>query len=143
MNTNLAVRLGRPAGGPIHGLRRGWSLASALLLAAIFLEAVFAGAMLSGQGWARAAHGLTAGLVIAGATAAGLMGVVTLRRTPHGPRLASILLALAALALVQAALGALSAKGANLLWLHVPLGVALVGIAAQAAAGARRLGPHT
>jgi hypothetical protein len=141
MNTNLAVRLGRPAsGGPIHGLRRGWSLASALLLAAVFLEAVFAGAMLSGQGWARAAHGLTAGLVIAGTTAAGLMGVITLRRTPQGPRLTSIFLALAALAFLQAALGVLSAKGANLLWLHVPLGVALVGFAAQAAAGARRLG---
>jgi hypothetical protein len=36
--------------------------------------------------------------------------------------------------------GTLSAKGANLLWVHVPLGVALVGFAAQAAAGVRRLG---
>jgi hypothetical protein len=142
MNTHLAVGLGRPAGSDEHGraLRRWWSLATAFLLAAVFLEAVFAGALLSGAAWARAAHGLTAGLVIAATAAAGLIGVVTLRRIPHGPRLGAGLLALAALAFLQTVLGALSAKGANLLWAHVPLGVALVGLAAQAAASARRLG---
>ena len=142
MNTDLAVGLGRPAnlGAPGQNLRRWWGAATGLLLAAVFLEAVLAGAILSGAGWARASHGLTAGAVIVSATAAGLVGLVTLRRIPHGLRLAWTLLALATLGVLQAALGALSAKGANLLWVHVPLGVALVGLAAQAAAGARRLG---
>ena len=41
---------------------------------------------------------------------------------------------------VQFALGRLSAKGANVMWLHVPLGVMLVGLGGQAIAGSRRLG---
>jgi hypothetical protein len=121
-------------------MRRWWSGVAILLVIAVFTEAVFAGAMLSGVGWARTAHGVNAAAVIAASLAAGLVSVVTLRRIPHGLRLGLTLLSLAAAAVLQAAIGVLSARGANLLWAHVPLGVALVGFAAQAAAGARRLG---
>jgi len=137
-----SVHLGRPAPSREPGgrLRRGWGAVTAALAAALFIEAIFAGALLSGVGWARGAHGAGAGLLILSTAAAGLIALATLRRVPHGPRLGVILLGLAAAMGLQAALGALSAKGANLLWIHVPLGVALVGLAARAIASARRLG---
>lgn len=119
--------------------RQWWSVITALLVVAVFIEAVFAGAMLSGFDWARAAHSVTAAILIASTITAGLVSVVTLRRISHGPKLGLILLSLAATVCLQAVLGALSAKGDNLLWAHVPLGVASFGIAVRAAAGARRL----
>ncbi len=125
---------------PNASLRQWWSVITTLLLAAIFSEAIFAGAMLSGVDWARTAHGVTAAILIASTLPAGLVSVVTLRRVAQGPKLGLTLLSLAAAVFLQAALGALSAKGANLLWIHIPLGVALFGFAVRAAAGARRLG---
>ena len=119
---------------------RWWVAIVTLLAAAAFLEAVFAGAMLSGAGWARAAHRATALLLIASTAASGLVSFITLRRTPGGLKLAISLTALAALLVLQAAVGVLSAKGANLLWAHVPLGVVLVGLAGQTAIAARGLG---
>jgi hypothetical protein len=121
-------------------LKRWWSGVTTLLVIAAFTEAVFAGAMLSGVGWARTAHTVNAAVLIASTLAAAVVSIVTLRRIPHGLKFGLTLLSLTAAVFLQAALGVLSAKGANLLWLHVPLGVALVGFAAQAAAGARRLG---
>jgi hypothetical protein len=135
-----AVGLGgalAPVGG---NLRRSWSVVTVLLVAAVFIEAVFAGAMLSGLGWARPAHAITAGGLVVATATAGLMAVITLRRVPHGRKLGLTLSSLAVVLILQAAVGALSAKGANLLWVHVPLGVALVGLAGQAASRARRLG---
>jgi hypothetical protein len=121
-------------------LRRGWTIVTTLLLAIVFAEAVFAGAMLSGEGWARAAHRIDAMIAIIAIVATGLVALATLRRVSHGPRLGWTLLAAAAVVFLQAVLGALAAKGANLLWVHVPLGVALVGLAGQVVAAARRLG---
>jgi hypothetical protein len=126
--------------GHRRNLRQWWSIVTALLAAAVFIETVFAGAMLSGVDWARAAHASNAIVLAASATAAGLVSIITLRRISHGLRLALILLALAAAVFLQIALGKMSANGANLMWAHVPLGVALVGFAVQAAAAARRLG---
>ena len=117
-----------------------WSVITSLLVTAVFAEAVFAGAMLSGVGWARMAHAVTAGMLVAGTFTAGLVALATLRRIPNGLGLSLTLLSLAGVMFLQAAVGALSAKGANLLWVHVPLGVALIGLALRAAAGARRLG---
>jgi hypothetical protein len=125
---------------PTSNRRRLWGVITALLLAGVFIEAVFAGALLSGAHWALAAHAATALVLIASTIAAGLVSLVTLRRVPHGRRLGLTLLSLAATVVLQAALGRFSAHGANLLWVHVPLGVALVGLAGQASAGARRLG---
>jgi hypothetical protein len=122
-----------------HNLRRWWSAITTLLVIAVFTEAVFAGAMLSGVGWARTAHSVNAAILIASTFTAGLISVVTLRRIAHGVTLGLTLLSLAAVVFLQAAIGTLAAKGANLLWVHIPLGVALFGFARQAAAGARRL----
>jgi hypothetical protein len=123
-----------------RNLRRWWTGVTTLLVAAIFSEAVFAGAMLSGAGWGRTAHMVIAVVLIASSLVAGLVSLVTLRRVPRGPKLGAILSALALVVFLQTAAGRSSAKGANLMWVHVPLGVALVGFAARAAAGARRLG---
>ena len=123
-----------------RNLQRWWTVFTTFLVAAIFCEAVFAGAMLSGADWGRRAHMLNAVVLIASTLAAGLVSVVTLRRVAHGPKLCATLLALAVVLFLQTAVGRSSRAGANLMWVHVPLGVALVGFAARAAAGARRLG---
>lgn len=125
---------------PARKLRQWWSVITALLAIAIFLQAVFAGAMLSGSGPARAAHISTAIILAVSAVAASLVCFVTLRRIPNGQKLAFTLSMLAVTVFLQTATGKLSAGGANLLWVHVPLGVALLGLAAQAFAYARKLG---
>jgi hypothetical protein len=143
MNTVTAAALSRQPADPSQPdrkARRLWSILTALLLAGFFTEAVFAGWMLSGAGWARRAHSLTAELLIVASLVAGVLSMITLRRVGGGPRLGLILLAVTAVAFLQAAVGVLSAKGANLTWVHVPLGVALVGLAGLAASTARRLG---
>ncbi|HEY2356770.1 MAG TPA: hypothetical protein VGH86_04915 [Phenylobacterium sp.] len=142
MNTvDAPVRMGRSTGAdePGRNLRRRWTVITILLASTFFLEAVFAGAMLSGSSWARGAHAATAMVLVASTFAAGLLGLFTLRRFQHGRRLGLTLLSLSAAAFVQAALGSLSAKGANLTWIHVPLGVALVTLSGLAALSARRL----
>jgi hypothetical protein len=121
-------------------LRQWWSVITFLIVTTIFIEAVFAGAMLSGIDWARMAHSLNALLLIASTSAAALVAVVTLRRIPHGMKLGLTLLSLAAVIFLQIAVGKLSAGGANLMWVHVPLGAALIGFAALAVARARGLG---
>jgi len=128
------------AGRPGRNLRRGWAVFTILLAGGFFLEAIFAGSFLSGVTWARKAHAVSAMILIASAFTAGLIGLVTLRRYRYGPRLGLTLLSLAAAAVAQAALGAMSAKGANLAWIHVPLGVALVSVAGLAVLAARALG---
>lgn len=122
-----------------RNLRRRWSVITSLIALAVLMEAIFAGAMMSGVGWARAAHAVNATVLIASAFTAGLVCVLTLRRSPDGLKLGLALLSLGAVVLLQAAVGALTAKGTNLLWVHVPLGVALFGFAMRAAADARRL----
>lgn len=140
--SNNMVTLDPPAevSAPGRGPRQWWTAISGLLMAAIFTQAVFAGLMLSGIDWASRAHRLNAMTLTAAALVAGLVSVAVLRRVPHGWKFALTLLVLAAVILAQTAVGALSAKGANLMWLHIPLGVALVGLAGQAVAGARKLG---
>lgn len=124
-----------------HGsVRQTWIAITAMLMAGVFAQAIFAGAMLSGEEWARPAHKLGSIAVVAATLLAGLAGLVMLRRVPHGLRLGLTLLALAAAALLQNTIGLWSAQGANLMWAHVPLGVALVGFAGQVSSIARRLG---
>jgi hypothetical protein len=50
-----------------------------------------------------------------------------------------MLFALAVILFAQTVIGRMSAEGQNLLWLHVPLGVALVGLTVQPARVAGRL----
>jgi hypothetical protein len=117
-----------------------WRAVTILLAAALFAQAIFAGEMLSGEAWARAAHMATAVAVLAGSGLATLTAFLALRRAPNGMRMGFILLALTAGVFVQFALGRMTAKGANLLWAHLPLGVALVGLAIQAVRSAAGLG---
>src|SRR5437899_9982529 len=91
-------------------LRPWWGAITTLLVAAIFLEAVFAGAILSGVGWAHAAHAATAAILIASTAAAGLVSVVTLRHIPHGPKLGWTLLSLAAVLSFRRRQGRYSAR---------------------------------
>lgn len=119
--------------------RRLWSVVTVLIAGLVLLEAVFAGAMFSGVDWALTAHKASAVGLMLSTLIAGLTAVIALRRTQNGPRLGLTLLAMAAALFFQAAIGFQTAKGVNLLWLHVPLGVALFNFAVQAVAGARRL----
>ena len=143
MNTRDNEDWNHPTVAPRRNRRQLWSIVTATLATAIFAEAAFAGAMLSGVGWGHALHRATAGVLIASALLAGLIAMVRLRRVANGMRLASSLAALAVALCLQAALGGISAHGTNLMWLHVPLGVALVGIAMQCATRARTLGEET
>ncbi len=125
---------------PRRDLRPWWSVITSLLVAAIFAQAVFAGLMLSGVEWARTAHSVGAVVLIASTLGAGLAAVIMLRRVAHGLKFGFMLLLLAVVISLQTAIGKSSVEGANLMWLHIPLGVALVGFATQALAGARKLG---
>jgi hypothetical protein len=95
--------------------------------------------MLSGVAWALRAHAVTAAILIASAAIAALVAFINRRSAANGTRLGAILSALALLVLAQTAVGMLSARGANFLWLHIPLGVALFGLARQAVATAGQL----
>lgn len=125
---------------PGHDLRSWWGAVTWLLAAAIFAQAVFAGLMLSGFEWARAAHSVGAVALVAATLAAGVGAVVALRRVANGLKFGFALLLLAVVLSLQTAVGKSMTGGANLMWLHVPLGVALVGFATQAVAMARKLG---
>ena len=136
----IAAYSNRPTIQQRRTLRQWWTVITTLLTTAVFCEAIFAGVMLSGIGWGRAAHAANAGVLIAATLLAGLVSIVSLRRVSRGRNLAGSLLAMAAVLCLQTALGNWSAHGAHLMWVHVPLGVALVGFAMQAAASARKLG---
>lgn len=142
-NNDVAVQLGGPdeaRNDRSSSLRFGWTVITTFLALAVFAEACFAGAMLSGFDWARTAHRANAAVLLGSSIVAGLAAVITLRRVPQGRRFALSLLSLAVALFVQAGVGSLSAKGANLLWVHVPLGAALVSFATQAVLRATNLG---
>ena len=134
----MAIHLDQSAHAP--GAWPVWRLVTGALVLALFAQAVFAGAMLSGFDWARAAHAANAVVMVAAAFLAGLAAVLSLLRARNGLKLGLLLLGLAAALFVQFALGRMAAKGANLMWVHVPLGVLVVGLAGQTIAAARRLG---
>lgn len=113
-----------------------------LILLGIFFQACVAGAMMSGAGWALRAHSLTAAALLVATIVACLVSFATLRRFPQGLHFGLGLLALAVMILVQAAIGVWSAKGSNLLWIHVPLGVALFGMAARGFTAVRSFGRY-
>jgi heme A synthase len=118
----------RPGRSPV---RRGWSAFTAVLMWAVFLQSVTAGRIFSGDDWARSAHRTAAGLLFLAALAAGLVAAVQLRGRPQRRRMAALLLGLAVVLFLQHGLGTAAAEGSEVLWLHVPLGVALVGFSMQ------------
>jgi uncharacterized membrane protein len=119
---------------------RGWVWFTTVAMWAIFLQSVTAGRILSGDDWARTAHSTTAWLLFLAVLGAGLAALASLRERRGGRRLGAVLVALAVCLFVQSGLGAAAAEGEDTLWLHVPLGVAIILFAAQAGMLARRLG---
>ncbi len=120
--------------------RQRWIVVTTTIATAVFAQAIFAGALLSGVAWGRAAHRATAFVLVAGVLLAALVAMATLRRIENGRRLGLGLLGLGAAACLQTGLGAISNHGANVMWLHVPLGVALVTSSMQSVVRARALG---
>jgi hypothetical protein len=119
--------------------RRLWTSITSLIAVMAFLEPVFAGAMLSGIDGARIAHAAGAAVLVASTLISGAVAIVTLFRAPDGGKLSRILFVLAAAVFTQAVVGVMASKGAPLLWLHIPLGVAVFGFATRAAGLARAL----
>jgi hypothetical protein len=131
---------------PSHGAARAWSVITGLIVVGVFMQSVFAGLLLSGEGWGRTAHSITAVMLISGTLIASVVAAIMLRRVSDtGGKLALLLFGLAVVLVLQTIVGQLSAEGksllfgANLLWLHIPLGVALVILTVQPARVARQL----
>jgi hypothetical protein len=121
------------------GIARRWTVFTRSLVFLVFSQSLFAGVLLSGESWGRTAHASIALGLVAGTALGSIVAIVTFRRMGGGRRLAGMLAALSLLLFFQMIVGRLSAEGENLLWLHVPLGVALVGLMVQPAIAASRL----
>ena len=130
----------RPVDDSTTTLARAWAGITQLMVVAVFGQSIFAGFMLSGEGWGRTLHWYTAIALVVGTLLASLIAAVTLRGVANGSRLAAMLFGLTVALAVQFTLGWRSAQGDNLLWLHVPAGVLMVGFALTPPQIARRLG---
>jgi hypothetical protein len=119
---------------------RAWVLFTTVLMWAVFLQAVTAGRILEGDEWARDVHRIAAGLLVLVAVAGGVVALVRLRGRARGRRFGLMLVAIGVGLFVQYSLGTAAADGEDTLWIHVPLGVALVGLLAHASQSARRVG---
>jgi hypothetical protein len=119
---------------------RTWRAFTTALTSAVFLQAVTAGRILTGDEWARDVHRITAGMLLVAAVVGGLVALVRLRDRAGGRRFGFLLVAMGVGLLVQHGLGTAAADGEDTLWLHVPLGVALVALMLRVDMLARRLG---
>jgi hypothetical protein len=119
---------------------RAWAMFITVLTWAVFLQAVTAGRILTGDEWALDVHRTAAGLLVVAAVGGGVVALVRLRGRAGGRRLGLMLVAIGVGLLVQHSLGTAAADGEDTLWIHVPLGVALVGLLAQGTHFARRVG---
>jgi hypothetical protein len=119
---------------------RAWMVFTAVLTWAVFLQAVTAGRILTGDEWARDAHRIAAGLLFVVAVVGGLVALVRLRDCAGGRRFGLLLVVMGVALFVQHGLGTAAADGEDTLWIHVPLGVALVGLMMRVDMLARRLG---
>ncbi len=116
-----------------------WAALARLLTIAVFAQSIFAGVFLSGEGWGRTAHRLTAYGLVAITLAAGVVAMVALSSTGVGRQFAFRFVGFGIGLVIQMTVGILAADGERLLWLHIPLGVALVGAAAGLEGAARAL----
>jgi len=112
------------------GLARGWVALARLFSLAVFAQSIFAGFLLSGYGWGRTAHEMTAYALVLAAPLAAIVAAVTAHHSAAGRRLALLLGALAVGLAAQTVVGIVSASGQRLMWIHVPLGVILIALAA-------------
>ena len=107
---------------------RVWAVFTRVLTLGVFVQAFSAGSLLDGHSWARDVHrGVGVALVVA-ALAGGLVALIVLRDAPGGRRFGTYLVVAGVALLAQYALGRAAADGHETLWLHVPIGVALVGV---------------
>jgi hypothetical protein len=122
-----------------------WRGIARLLMLATFGQSFLAGVYLSGEAWGRDLH-RALGFTIAGiAIVVAVIAIATLHDTRGDRRFALGLAGFAVMAAVQLGLGIAAAEGTRTLWLHLPLGVALVGTAANLEVAARSVGqpsPH-
>jgi hypothetical protein len=65
---------------------RAWAAFTTVLTSAVFLKAVTAGRILTGDNWARDVHRTAAGLLSMAAVVGGLVALVRLRDRPGGRR---------------------------------------------------------
>ena len=128
---------------PGHVPVRGWTLFTTILTLTVFLQAITAGRLLDGDDWARDAHRATAGLLILAAIVGGVLALTRLRDRAGGKRFGLMLVAFGVGLVVQYALGSAAAEGNDTLWIHLPLGVALVGFTMQLNRLAHTIGQPT
>jgi hypothetical protein len=121
---------------------RAWVMFTTVLMWAVLLQAVTAGRIMAGDAWARDVHRTAAGLLFVVALGGGVVALVRLGDRARGRRFGLMLVAIGVGLLVQYRLGTAAADGEDTLWIHVPLGVALVVLLAQASQLARRVGGH-
>jgi hypothetical protein len=119
---------------------RAWAMFTTVLTWAVFLQAVTAGRILTGDEWARDVHRTAAGLLFLVAVGGGVVALVRLRDRARGRQFGLVLVAIGVGLFAEHGLGTAAADGEDTLWIHVPLGVALVGLLAQATHVARRVG---
>jgi hypothetical protein len=111
-----------------EGAWKVWQAVTTVLMLAIFSQAITAGLLLRGDGWAQTVHRTAAGILVAATFVAGLVALVTLRDESRGRRMGTLLVVLAVGLVVQYALGAAAVDGKDVLWIHIPLGVGLIGL---------------
>jgi heme A synthase len=110
------------------GTWKAWQAVTTVLMLAIFSQAITAGLLLRGDGWAQTFHRTAAGVLVAATFVAGVVALATLRDERRGRRMGILLVVLAIGLVVQYALGAAAVDGKDVLWIHVPLGVGLIGL---------------
>jgi hypothetical protein len=107
---------------------KAWQVVTTVLMLAIFSQAITAGLLLRGDGWAQTVHRTAAGVLVAATLLAGIVALVTLRGEPRGRRMGIMLVVLAVALVVEYALGAAAVDGEDVLWIHIPVGVGIIGL---------------
>lgn len=137
---SAAVEPTVPAAPVDRSPARAWAMFTTVLMWAVVLQAVSAGRILTGDDWARDVHSTGANALFAAAVGGGAVALVRLRDRAGGRRLGLMLVAVGVGLFVQHGLGTAAADGEDTLWIHVPLGAALVGLLAHVSHVARRVG---
>jgi hypothetical protein len=110
------------------GTWKVWQVVTTVLMLGIFSQAITAGLLRRGDEWAQTLHRTTAGVLVVGTFVAGIVALLTLRGEPRGRRMGTMLVILAVGLVVEYALGAAAVDGKDVLWIHIPVGVGLIGL---------------
>jgi heme A synthase len=111
-----------------EGTWKVWQVVTTVLMLAIFSQAITAGLLLRGDGWAQTFHRSVAGVLVAATFLAGIVALATLRAEARGRRMGTLLVVIAVGLVAQYATGTAATEGTDVLWIHVPLGVGLIGL---------------